>query len=136
MDVGVAQACKAADLARRLSDTEVFLLVESEPFPKSDDQRAFPRALFSSVSIVKRVEGSQRAVRKAVDGLVSKGYLAPLGGDLVHATQAGNLVKHAFRTLRAAMSLKGVDAAELRSVHFCAKLRKEMAHICKQQEAG
>lgn len=133
MDVDVAHACKASELARRLSDTELFLLIESESFSKTADQRAFAHALFLSISIVKRV-GERRNVEKAIDGLLAKGFLGHLGARLVHATQDGNLVKHAFRTVRAAMSLSGADAANLRSVHFCATLRKEMALICKRQD--
>lgn len=120
-------------LARRLSDAELFLLIESEAFPKSDSQRAFPRTRFHSPSIMKRMEGGRRAVDAAVDGLVKKKFLAPLG-DMVHATKNGNLVKHAFKDVRSSLSLGGATAAEVRALGFCKRLRQEMKKICKEKD--
>jgi hypothetical protein len=135
MDVGVGQACKAAEIARHLSDTALFLLIESVSFPKSDDQRAFPAANFRGITIRKRVDGGERAIGRAIDALIERRLLNPLGQDMVHATQSGNLVRHAFRTLRNAQTLHGVDPSEVRSVAYVAKLRGEMNRLCKQRDA-
>jgi hypothetical protein len=126
----IAQACKASELATRLSDTEIFLLVESEAFPKSDAQQSFAPARFKSPSIMKRVAGAA-GVERAVDGLLRKGF-----GDLVHATTSGNTVKHTFHDVRAMLSLQGADAAESRTVHFVVKMRNEMQRICKGNQAA
>lgn len=128
------QACKAHELAQRLTDEELFVLMACEGIGKSRQLRVFARQALRKPSVQGPLSERGHEVGDVIDALIGKGFLNRVGTKKLVCTDDGDLVKHAFNDLRDELVLNRTsEPLSGGAFDWVSVLRRHMEEVCTAQ---
>lgn len=102
------QPGEAVRLSEKLSDSQIFILMNAQSTHKGEESRIFRRAELHKVHVSVPLDLQPDAIDALVHELENWRFLGPAGSGKLVCTKDGDCVKHNFNDMLDEMDLRGV----------------------------